>query len=285
MQAFVAVVDHGSFTAAAGVLGISQASVSRAVARLEAAIGATVLHRSTRTVSLTAAGARILTTARALLDDVAAIEHLAATVTHEVRVGHAWAALGRHTTAVQRRWDADHPEAELRFVHANTSTAGLSEHLADIGILRRPLTDDRYVRVLAGTEQRVVAVAADHAFSDRDALTLNDLTGHTVAIDPLVGSTTVDLWPTGEGPGDTRVTSGIEDWLGVIAAGHAIGLSSEASAHLHPRPGLRYIPVRDAPPIAVTIAWRRDDPPAAADAFVQLVCNAYSEALRSRSEG
>ena len=44
-----------------------------------------------------------------------------------------------------------------------------------------------------------------------------------------------------------------------------------------PRPGIRYRPVVDAPPIAVWLVWWRDDPPAGASAFRQLVCQRYAE--------
>ncbi|WP_218920483.1 helix-turn-helix domain-containing protein [Lentzea guizhouensis] len=49
LRAFVAVVDAGTFTDAAATLGLTQASVSRSVAALEAALGARLLQRSTGT--------------------------------------------------------------------------------------------------------------------------------------------------------------------------------------------------------------------------------------------
>jgi DNA-binding transcriptional LysR family regulator len=53
---FVRVVDAGSFTAAATTLRVPTSSVSRAVARLEADLGARLLNRTTRKLSLTDAG-------------------------------------------------------------------------------------------------------------------------------------------------------------------------------------------------------------------------------------
>lgn len=53
-------------------------------------------------------------------------------------------------------------------------------------------------------------------------------------------------------------------------------LSSEATAHQFPRPGIRYRPLYDAPPIAVWLVWWRDDPPMAAATFRELVCELYA---------
>ena len=55
---FTRVADLGSFTAAAQRLSLPKSSVSARVARLEARLGARLLERSTRTVRLTAVGAR-----------------------------------------------------------------------------------------------------------------------------------------------------------------------------------------------------------------------------------
>lgn len=56
MNSFVAVVECGSFVAAAEVLRASKAAVSRAVMELEARLGARLLQRTTRRLSLTEAG-------------------------------------------------------------------------------------------------------------------------------------------------------------------------------------------------------------------------------------
>jgi DNA-binding transcriptional LysR family regulator len=53
---FVAVAEAGGFAAAAGKLNLSRSAVGKAVARLEARIGARLLHRTTRVVSLTREG-------------------------------------------------------------------------------------------------------------------------------------------------------------------------------------------------------------------------------------
>jgi DNA-binding transcriptional LysR family regulator len=73
-----------------------------------------------------------------------------------------------------------------------------------------------------------------------------------------------------------REVHGVEDWLTLIAAGQAIGMSSEATARQHLRPGVVYRPVRDAQPIPTWLAWWRDSPPRNVSALVQLVCDLYT---------
>jgi DNA-binding transcriptional LysR family regulator len=80
-QYLVAVVDHGSVTAAADVLRISQPSLSQAVRNLERALGATLFERTTRGLAPTTVGLAIADSARALLADVARAESAVAAVT------------------------------------------------------------------------------------------------------------------------------------------------------------------------------------------------------------
>ena len=70
MSAFVRVVEAKSFKAAAEGMGLSGGAVSKLVAQLEADLGARLLNRSTRSVSLSEAGARFYAAARPILDDL-----------------------------------------------------------------------------------------------------------------------------------------------------------------------------------------------------------------------
>lgn len=74
LHVFVRVAESGSFTAAAHGLGCSRASVSASVQQLEARLGVRLLHRTTRSVRLTADGAALLERARQLIADMAELE-------------------------------------------------------------------------------------------------------------------------------------------------------------------------------------------------------------------
>lgn len=73
IRAFVATAQTGSFTAAAGQMGISNRLTSKYVAELEARLGVRLFQRTTRKVGLTPAGENLLARAPELLDDFDAV--------------------------------------------------------------------------------------------------------------------------------------------------------------------------------------------------------------------
>src|SRR6202163_980133 len=70
MQAFVAVADLEGFAPAARKLGLSPSGVTRLIAALEDRLGARLLQRTTRSVTLTDVGSRYLERVRRILTDV-----------------------------------------------------------------------------------------------------------------------------------------------------------------------------------------------------------------------
>lgn len=276
LRALVAVVDEGTFTDAAIALGTSQASVSRAVADLERTVGHRLLQRTSQGAVPTVLGRRVIEHARRVLAEVAGIERLGQNSAAELRIGFSWAIFGRLTVPLQRRWQAAYPTGSLTFVQSSTPTAGLLDGDVDLAVVRRPLDDHRFEASPVGLENRVVAVAADDPLARRRRLSLADLITRPIAVDRATGTTSTALWPDGERPTVVRDVHGIEEWLTLISAGEAVGMTSEATAEQFPRPGVRYRPVRDAPPIAVFLVWWRDDPPSGAANLRRLVCEAYA---------
>jgi DNA-binding transcriptional LysR family regulator len=95
LRTFVTVVDHGSMAAAARVLNITPAAVAQQIHSLERQIGAILIARAGRTVSVTEAGTRILARARAMLRDVADLRAVANDdgTSGELRLGAGTTAL------------------------------------------------------------------------------------------------------------------------------------------------------------------------------------------------
>ena len=90
LRAFIAVVEQGSFSAAARVLGISQPAVTMQVQGLEADVGALLFDRRYRGVDLTEAGKSVLPHARAVLEEIDAardeLESLSGAITGRLTV-------------------------------------------------------------------------------------------------------------------------------------------------------------------------------------------------------
>ncbi|PPF45233.1 LysR family transcriptional regulator [Pseudoclavibacter sp. AY1F1] len=277
LSALAAVVDAGTFTDAAIQLQCSQAAVSRAILALETQLGAQLLSRSTRHVALTPLGERILTRARRVLLEVSLIGDEANESTRELRVGYAWSTLGGHTSAVQRSWRAAHPESHLVFRQSNTATAGLLDGEIELAVFRTAPRDPRIETVRLGEERRVATLAKDDPLARKRTLALDDFAGKTMAVDARTGTTVGSLWPADRSPVFIP-TSTLDEWLTLIADGDVYGVTSEATAAQHPRPGIVYRPLRDAPAIEVRLAWWRGARPALADELAHLIRAAYDEA-------
>src|SRR6478672_9051238 len=77
LTAFVAVADQRSFRAAAPRLGVTPSALSHSMRQLEERLGVRLLHRTTRSVSVTDAGRRLLDRLRPAIDQIAgALENL-----------------------------------------------------------------------------------------------------------------------------------------------------------------------------------------------------------------
>ena len=137
LRSFTEVVDAGSFVAAAAQLGLSKAAVSRHVAELEARLGARLLHRTTRKLSLTNEGEVFYARSRELL---AGLEEAEAELTSRSReaVGQlrvsAPVSFGiQHLAPVWGQFRQKHPKVALE-VNLSDRVADLAEEGFDVAI-------------------------------------------------------------------------------------------------------------------------------------------------------
>ena len=213
LQAFVAVVDSGSITAAADRLGLTISAASRTLGRLEEKLQTTLLRRTTRRLELTEEGQTFLQHARAILASVdAAEEQMAARRMQPVgrlRVDAATPFMLHVIVPLLAGFRARYPGVELE-LNSNEGIVDLIEKRTDvafrIGALKdstlhaRPVGTSR-VRVLAspaylkrhGTPTRP-AQLGQHTllgFTQPESLNdwpLRDADGNTVRIQPAIAS-------------------------------------------------------------------------------------------------
>ena len=262
----VAVVDEGTFTAAAAALRTGQPAVSRTLAQLERLVGARLLDRTTREVRLTEAGRRSYLAAVTALRAVDAVADAASDHLRPLRLGFSWAALGRFTPQVLTGWRQRFPAVPLEVRRIDTRDAGLRRGAVDVAVIRGDFADPGLHTEVVFTEPRVAAVPAGHPLAARGELLLSDVAAEVVILTPSVGTTSARLWPAGARPSTTRTVGNLDEWLTAIAAGDGVGVTTAATAFSYPAPGVAYRAVADAPDVAVRVAWPEVAPhPAVAD--------------------
>ncbi|WPB84813.1 LysR family transcriptional regulator [Sediminicoccus rosea] len=180
ISAFIAVVDRKGFAPAARHLGLVPSAVTRHVAALEAHLGVRLLARTTRSVTLTEAGAHYLERARRIMAELAEAEEFAQSE-RRTPVGRlvvsAPAVFGRlHVAPLLADFLALHAgvQAELQLsdrrvnmVEEGVDCAIRIGHLPDSGLVARRLGETRRIIVAApdylarhGTPEQPEALAA-----------------------------------------------------------------------------------------------------------------------------
>jgi DNA-binding transcriptional LysR family regulator len=275
LRYFVAAAEAGSFTEAAAQLYVSQAAVSRTIAGLEKSVGDTLLRRVPRGCELTTTGQQLLPRARRVLSEAENFTEFLASRHGVLRLGYAWAAVGRHTARLQRDWAQRHRQIELQLVRHNSPTAGLAEALCDAAVVRRPVDGKRFASVIVGLERRLVAFASDDAqWARRRQLSMSEIADRTVIIDPRAGTTSSELWGSEHRPQFIESTD-VDTWLDAIAAGRGVGTTADATAYHHPRPDVTYRPIKDGPRIPVRLAWWHDHRPPGLDDLIDAITRLY----------
>jgi DNA-binding transcriptional LysR family regulator len=162
LETFVAIVDRGSLTAAAEALHSSLPAVVRQLAALEAQLGARLLNRTTRRLSLTEEGRQYLERARRILADVDDADRLlgaqqsepvgSLSVTAPVLFGQ------RHVAPAVTRFLQRYPSMRVNLVLLDR-VVNLVEEGLDLGVRIGALADSTLVAQPLGRLRRVVVAS------------------------------------------------------------------------------------------------------------------------------
>jgi DNA-binding transcriptional LysR family regulator len=186
LSVFVRAAETGSFSRVAREFGLSQPSVSRMVASLEARVGIKLLLRTTRRVTLTDAGAVFLERTRRVLGDLDEAAHAARGVDslHGVlRVVMSGAFGTREVIPRLPAFLARHPQLKVEFLISDRTDDLVAEG-ADMGLRLGHLVDSGFGARLLGSAPRLVIAAPAYLAERGVPETLADLSRHDCIVGP-----------------------------------------------------------------------------------------------------
>lgn len=227
LRAFVAAADARSFKAAGQTLGVSSSAIGKTIARLEGQLSATLFHRTTRTISLTEAGALFLVRAKRILGELQAgeAELAEASGTPRGRLRVSLPVTGELLTSALATFVAAYPLVELELDY-NDRIVDVIEEGFDVVIRTGATGDSRLLhKPLGQFSWRLVASPAYVARRGMPAFP-EDLTDH-VCLRQRFSSGRLIPWSLRAAP-DLRVpgnliASSIDALLDLTLAGAGIG--------------------------------------------------------------
>jgi DNA-binding transcriptional LysR family regulator len=183
LTAFVAVADHLSFRAAASRLGVTPSALSHSMRQLEERLGVRLLHRTTRSVSATDAGLRLLERLRPAIDQVAgALEGLNQERQRpfgRLRIYAMHTAAAAVIAPVWARFLSTYPDVYLEIQVAEAPVDIVAKGFdAGIGTQDRMAADMIAVRVMGPMKVAIVGAPSYFARSPRPR-TPDDLARHS----------------------------------------------------------------------------------------------------------
>ena len=199
LTAFVAVADNLSFRVAAARLGVTPSALSHAMRQLEERLGIRLVHRTTRSVSLTDAGIRLLGRLRPAMDQIAgALDDLNQERDHPIgnlRIHASHLAAATVIAPIWGRFLSTYPEVHLE-VSVDEAPIDIVAKGFDAGIGTRERAAADMIAVQVMGPMRVAVVGAPTYFARRRPPRMPaDLTRHS-CIEyrrPMEG--TVFEWP------------------------------------------------------------------------------------------
>ncbi|ORJ57816.1 LysR family transcriptional regulator [Mycobacterium simiae] len=259
LRALVAIADHGTHTAAAAALRLSQPTLTRTVRQLEYMYSLRLVEAGT--ARLTTHGEALVKRARRVLAELAAIDR-DLTAQGSVRFGFAWLLPDEWFREVRTAMAAMGITVELR--RLDDPLAALVAGDVDVALHRNPLLQapDGITSRAIAAERRVLAISShDPALADSSPLLWDALPQRPLIVNTISGSTTADSLPDLDGGRHIVECRNFDEWIELVAAGAGIGVVPDVSARRIQHPDIRYLPIADAPPVQVGLAWRSTPTP------------------------
>jgi DNA-binding transcriptional LysR family regulator len=271
LRCFLAIAEAGTVTRAAAELHLSQPALSRALAQLEAQLGARLVDRSTHHLDLTPAGRAFVGPAQRAVRAFDAAIASATTGVPPLRLGLSWSTAA-HGAAMVRAWNTAHPDRPVAVQRSDERRAGLGRGDVDVALARGPIAEPGLRTALVEHEPRLAVLPVTHPLAAAATVRLRDLRREALVVNAITGTTTVGLWPRAPRPTIGAEVTTMDDWLVAIAAGRGIGVTPASTARLHPHPDLVYVPVTDAPTVPLVLAWSDGPGHPYTKAFVAVAC-------------
>lgn len=195
LEMFVAVASEGGFAAAARKLGSSPPAVTRGIAALEARLGTSLFHRSTRAVALTDAGAAFLGEARRILADLAGAEREVRGAQADPR-GQLYLTapvmFGRlHVLPVVRALLEQHRDLGVRMMLIDRNVRIVEEGI-DVAVRIGPLADSSLKAVRIGAVRQMLAASPAYLARRGAPARVADLADHDLI--GTMGPRAVNEW-------------------------------------------------------------------------------------------
>ena len=202
MRAFVAILDEGSLASAACKLSRSRSVVSRAIAFLEARVGAELIHRTTRSIKLSEAGERYIVVCRRVLSDLAEADEIAAgerSAPRGIVTLTAPVDTGELIRPIIDAFVDTYPAVSLR-LHLLDRQVRLIDEGTDIALRIARLADSTLIAIRVG-EVRSVVVAAPRYLAQHPRIEKpGDLANHQIIATTHFG---LDFWSFSPMPGSS----------------------------------------------------------------------------------
>jgi DNA-binding transcriptional LysR family regulator len=207
LDAFVRVVDTGSFTGAARQMRVGQPAISKIVAQLEERVGVALLLRTTQGLSPTEAGERFYEHAKRAVQEADEAEIKARGVgtalTGRLRIGGAVTFSRLHVVPRLRRFLAMHPDLDVEVI-LDDRNVDLVEAGIDVALRMGDLPDSSLTARKIGQNPRVVVGTPGYFAEAGEPASPAELVSHQAVIYDLRGGGTV--WTFTQGTAEAAVT-------------------------------------------------------------------------------